>query len=499
MVVSISSVTGGGFESIVADATLNSVTTNITDNDTPTLSITNANVSEEIDGHAVFTVSLSNTSTEDISFNLALADLTATGSGTDYGTSGAGNLQVFTGGSWVDATSATILSGDLSVQVRTPISDDVLSDDGETFTLTATVTAGTTTNANASGTGTISDEPTADTALVSIAGPATVTEGAATANYTVSVDQTPATDITVNLAYSGTAVDGTDFTGVASVLISGGSTSNTFSLNTIADAFAEGVETIVIDIASISGGGFEAIAENLAANQVTTTINDNDTANWSLTGDANVTESNTATYSLSLAGALGAGESVSVTLSQTDVDTIADDLGLAGSNQTDLFNAINAAVTAYAGPGSVSFNAGTGELTYTATADGDAMTALSISLLATDDATLEADEDFTVSISGPSSTTGASVGLGASTAVTTTITDNDAATVSIAATTDGNEAGVVDGVFTVTMTNPSDTDTVVNYTVGGTATSGADYTAVTGTSHDSCRQHECDHHGTDDR
>ena len=45
------------------------------------------------------------------------------------------------------------------------------------FTLTATVTAGTTTNASAAGTGTISDEPTADTALVSLVGPATVVEG----------------------------------------------------------------------------------------------------------------------------------------------------------------------------------------------------------------------------------------------------------------------------------------------------------------------------------
>ena len=326
-----------------------------------------------------------------------------------------------------------------------------------------------------------------------------MSKGAATTNYTVSVDQTPASDITVNLSYSGTAVDGTDFTGVSNVTIVGGTTSTTFTLNTIADLIAEGVETIVIDIASVSGGGFEAIAENLAANQVTTTITDDDTANWSLTGDASVVESNDASYVLSLAGALGAGESASVTLSQTDVETIADDLGLAGSNQTDWFDAINAAVAAYAGPGSVSFNAGTGLFTYTASADGDALTALSISLTATDDSTLEADEDFTVSISNPGSTTGVSVGLGASTSITTTVTDNDAATVSIAATTNGDETGVVDGVFTVTITNPSDSDTVVNYTVGGTATSGSDYTAVSGTVTILAGSDECHDHRADDR
>ena len=61
-----------------------------------------------------------------------------------------------------------------------------------------------------------------------------------------------------------------------------------------------------------------------------------------------------------------------------------------------------------------------------------------------------------------------------------TITDNDTATVSIAKTTDGNEAGPVNGVFTVTQTAASSTDTILSYTVGGTATSGSDYTALSG-------------------
>ena len=294
--VLIASVTGGGFEDIVADAVLNTVTTTITDNDMPTLSISSVTVTEEIDGYAVFTVSLSKISSEDISFNLTLTDGTAAGTGTDFGSPGADNLQVFVGGIWVDATSATIAAGDTSVQVRTPILDDTLADSGENYTLTATVTSGTTTNANASGNGTINDEPTADTALVSIGGPAAVAEDATTTNYTVSVTETPASDITVSLTYSGTAIDGTDFTGVASVIIPGGSASNTFTLDTIADGLAEGVETIVIDIDSVSGGGFEAIGEDSGANQVTTTITDVNTVNWSLTGDAGVIEGAAANY-----------------------------------------------------------------------------------------------------------------------------------------------------------------------------------------------------------
>lgn len=130
-----------------------------TDNDTPTLSVDNVSRMEVTDPYAVFTVSLSNLSTTSVTFDLTLADVTATGTGTDYGTGGADNLQVSTDGgfSWIDATSATIAAGETSVLVRTPIIGDGVSESAETFTLTATVTLGTTTNAAASGTGTIAD------------------------------------------------------------------------------------------------------------------------------------------------------------------------------------------------------------------------------------------------------------------------------------------------------------------------------------------------------
>src|SRR5205807_535801 len=63
---------------------------------------------------------------------------------------------------------------------------------------------------------------------------------------------------------------------------------------------------------------------------------------------------------------------------------------------------------------------------------------------------------------------------------TLTITDNDTATVSIATTTNGNESGPLNGVFTVTQSKASSTNTVVSFTVGGTATSGSDFTALSG-------------------
>src|SRR5205807_2298444 len=64
---------------------------------------------------------------------------------------------------------------------------------------------------------------------------------------------------------------------------------------------------------------------------------------------------------------------------------------------------------------------------------------------------------------------------------TVNITDDDTATVSIAKISDGAETNTpTSGVFRVTQTAVSSTDTVVNYSIGGTATAGSDYTALTG-------------------
>ncbi|MEM7633875.1 MAG: hypothetical protein AAF299_04905, partial [Pseudomonadota bacterium] len=54
------------------------------------------------------------------------------------------------------------------------------------------------------------------------------------------------------------------------------------------------------------------------------------------------------------------------------------------------------------------------------------------------------------------------------------------ATVTIANTTDGTEPGT-DGVLTVSQSVVSPTNTVIAYSVGGSATPGSDYTALSGT------------------
>ncbi len=232
----------------------------------------------------------------------------------------------------------------------------------------------------------------------------------------------------------------------------------------------EGTETLSVTLTGIASGDPEVTIGGTSSAAIN--VLDNDAASWTISGDASVSEGGNASYDVVLSGSFQAGEDASVDLTLADIDTTSSDYA-------DFSAAVASAVAAYSGPGSYSLVGST--LTWTATADGQVADPLTISLGASDDATVEASEDYTISLSSAASSTGASVSLGATTAVTTTITDNDVATVSIAATTDADEAGLVNGEFTVTLSNPSSTDTVINYTVAGSASSGNDFTPLSGT------------------
>ena len=77
-------------------ATAQGIGTIVNDDTAPTLAINSISVTEGNAGttNAVFTVSLSNPSTTPVTVGLALSNGSATGGGVDYGTAGAGNLQV---------------------------------------------------------------------------------------------------------------------------------------------------------------------------------------------------------------------------------------------------------------------------------------------------------------------------------------------------------------------------------------------------------------------
>jgi hypothetical protein len=94
------------------------------------------------------------------------------------------------------------------------------------------------------------------------------------------------------------------------------------------------------------------------------------------------------------------------------------------------------------------------------------------------DSLVEGTESVTITLTGiTDSDPGISIGIATD---SIDILDGDSATVSISGTIDGNEAGAVDGVFTVSQTTEAISDTVLTYTVAGSATSGVDYTALSG-------------------
>ncbi len=455
-VITIDSVTGGSLEAVAIHPTDNQITTMIIDDDVPTVSVDDVTVSEGDDLYAEFTIGLTNASVEDVSFNVSLTDGTALGSGTDYGTSGAGNLQVFDSGAWVDAGVATIFAGDTSVRVRTPITDDFLADAGETFTATATVASGTTANSSATGTGTINDNSIPSTAIVSLTGPSLVVEGDTTTPYTLVVDATPVEDITVTLNYSGTATDGSDFAGVATVIIPAGLTSATFTLDALDDALYEGDETIVIDIESITGGGFEAIAADPGNNQLITTITDaadiptvsvNDVTSIEGTDDY-------AVFTVELSNV--SVEDVAVNLSLADVTALGGgtDYGTAGAGNLQVFDGSswNDAATATIAAGQM---------------------AVQVRVPIVNDTTDEPNEDFTLSVAVTAGTT-----TNASVTGNGTIVDNDPAPNVVIDDAISDEGDPL--VFDVTLSNPSSQDIVLDLsTIGNTATDGTDFETTT--------------------
>ncbi len=114
-----------------------------------------------------------------------------------------------------------------------------------------------------------------DTTVASITGTQSVVEGQA-ATYTITLSNPAQTEVTINLTYSGTAANGTDYTQVVSVKIPANSSSVTFDLNTLNDTIPEGVENVTVAIGAITGGNFENIVASATNGSVTTTIIDND-------------------------------------------------------------------------------------------------------------------------------------------------------------------------------------------------------------------------------
>jgi VCBS repeat-containing protein len=280
----------------------------------------------------------------------------------------------------------------------------------------------------------------ADATTVSISGSANVVEGAS-GSYTVTLtNPAQTTAVTVNLTYSGTAANGTDYTGVATVTIPAGSSSANFNIATIDDLLDEALENFTVTIASATGGNLESIVVSGTNGSVTTTITDNDPTPSLTINDVTVNESaGTATFTVTLSAASG---------------------------QTVTVNYATADGTAQAGVG-LDYTNSTGTVTFT-----PGQTTRTITVPINNDTIDEPNETFFVNLSGATNATIAdSQGIG-------TIIDNDAVptiqSVSAASATEGGSL-----VHTITLSNGSSVATTYAYSLGGgTASSGVDYNAA---------------------
>ncbi|UST64298.1 LapA family giant adhesin [Pseudomonas moraviensis] len=242
---SITGVTGGNFENLVADKT--PVSTTVTDTvDTTNLSLS-ATGSVAEGGQITYTATLTNPAGSPVTVTLS------------------------------NGAVITIKAGETTGTVNVPApADDVYKDAGSVQATIKTATGGSFENLVPSSTPAVTSvTDTVDTTTVSISGSSSVTEGQ-TASYTVSLNHPAQTEVTLKIVYSGTAADGSDFTGVYTVKIPAGASSAQFNVATLDDKITEGTENFVVKIDSATGGNFENLAVSSTNGSVSTSIIDND-------------------------------------------------------------------------------------------------------------------------------------------------------------------------------------------------------------------------------
>jgi len=399
-------------------------TVTITDNEsapTATLVATDSAATEAAGNSGTFTVTLSGQSATATSVNFSRGGTAA--NSTDYSNIG-GSVSVPAG----STTAAVTIS---------PV-EDTTFEGSETVILTLFAGTGYAVGAQNSGTVTIADNDSAPAATITATDSASSEGPLNTGTFTVTLSNPSSTATNVNFTVGGTATNGTDYTTItASVSVLAGSTTATKLITPTDDSVYEGTETVVLTLAAGTGysiGSFSAATVTLADSEsppvATITATDN---------AATETAGNTGTFTITLSG---------LSSSATTVNFTAGGSAVNGTDYTSIGT-------------SVSITAGA--------------TTKTITITPTDDAIVEGNETLVVTLA---SGTGYSLGAPGNAAVA--ITDNEAVpTVTLTASdASAAESGGDTATLWVTLSAVSSANTVVNFTVAGSATSGADYTAL---------------------
>ena len=402
----------------------------ITDDDPPIFSINSPSVVEGDSGSVTmtFTVSLNPAGASQHTVDYAQTGGTAI-SGTDYTTVSSGRLTFAAG-----TTSQTI-----TVSVTGDTTDEGAS---ETVVITLSNASAGTSISTASGTGTITD----DDPKFSINSPS-VTEGDSSSKnmtFTVSLSAAGASQYTVDFADAGTgSATSADYTISTSspLTFAAGTTTQTITVSVTGDTLDEGAsETVVITLSNASAGTAISTASG------TGTITDDD-PKFSINSPS-VAEGDSSSVNLNFTVTLSAAGA-----SQYTVDFA--DAGTGSATSADYTISTSSPLT---------FAAGTTSQTITVSVTGDTLN--------------EGNETVVVTLSNASAGTAISTASG-----TGTIIDNDLAfSINSPSVVEGDSGDSNSLVFTVTLSAADASQThTVDYAVSGTATSGTDYTAVTGT------------------
>ena len=492
------------------------------------LSVADAEATEEEDGALDFVVTLNPAASDTVTVDYATSDGTAT-AGEDYtATSGA----------------LAFTAGEVTKTISVPITDDTEDDGGETFTLTLSNASGADLD-DAVATGTINDDDESPPA-VSVSD-ASAAEGDS-AVFTVSLSAASSRQVTVEYATSdGTAAAGSDFTAESGTLtFAANETSKTVSVATTDDSVEEEDETFTLTLSSPANA-------TLGDATATGTINDNDVSTapltasfsdmpashtggeftfglafseefelsyvtlrdtafvvtggevktaqrqqqgsnqaWNITvepdGQGAVTITLPETTDCGASGAIctGDGRPLSHSLSSVvagpvstpavgvsdasaaEGDAVAFTVSLSAASSRQV--TVDYATSDGTATSGTDFTAESGTLTFAANE-----TSKTVSVATTDDSVDEEDETFTLTLSSPANAT-----LGDATA-TGTINDDDESLPAVGV----SDASVGEGdavAFTVSLSAASSRQVTVDYaTSGGTATSGTDFTAESGT------------------
>jgi subtilisin family serine protease/Ca2+-binding RTX toxin-like protein len=401
---------------------------------TVTVAATDADAAEGTPANpGQFTLTRSGGSAAALTVNVALTG-TAT-NGTDYTTI---------------PTTVTFAVGSATALVDLAVIDDTLSEPLETAILTITPGSGYTVGSGASATVSITDnDPPIITVVATDPSAAETITGTPTNPGVFTLSRTGATTsaLTVNLAMSGMATNGSDYSTIASTAtFAAGSATALVNLNVIDDTLAEGPETAILNL--IAGEGYllgssanatVTIADNEAALPMVTILATDPSAAEKITG----TPTNPGVFTLSRTGATTSALTVNLTVSGT------------ATNGSD-YSTIAATATFAA---------------------GSAMALVNVNV--TDDILVEGPESVIVQVAP-----GSTYSVGAASIATVTIADNDTAqppVITISATDPIAAEPSDPGQFTLSRTGATTSALTVNLAVSGTATSGSDYTALPAT------------------